>query len=706
MFELSVAWKYLLPRRRQLSVSVISLISIFVIALVVWLVILFFSITNGIERHWISKLIAVTAPVRITPTPAYYASYYYQIDGLSAASDYAHQSLGQKRRAPLSDPYDPDSDAEIPPDWPTPLRTPDGQLRDLVKETFAAITGLQTQFPGLRATDYEAAFGNIRLRLIRPDGQGDAHQSYLAQATILGSLDPEQTALPAAILPLRGRDVDNVLNLLGMGTMNSRDDAPIATSELPQADYSGKLKAFFSAVTVTGLRVPDQGWRLPHTLRPRQGTFQVLVVETADRPIQLIIPQQAHMLTDLQELLQRQGEVTVYRGALDIRDGVFTLKDVRSGEARHISPTTPLVIPADTRLQAALDDSSLATAKRAGDLRFRVTLTLQGTLLTDLVPLAGLQLDTFNTQTQFSHSPTTQPPWIHRVGETLVLPAQPSIGDAVLLPKPFLDAGILVGDRGYLSYQSPSVSTIQEQRLPVYVAGFYDPGIIPIGGKFVLVNAAVTSLIRSAYAQEDSAITNGINVSFPDFLQADRVKDAIVQELDKQGLGRYWKVETFRQFEFTKELLQQLRSDKNLSMVIASVIILVACSNIVSMLIILVNDKKREIGILRSMGASARSIALIFGLCGVVMGLVGSLLGAVAAVLTLRHLDRLIGFMEQIQGYEIFNPTFYGNSMPSEVSWEGLLFVFSTTTLISILAGIIPAIKASLLKPAVILRSE
>jgi lipoprotein-releasing system permease protein len=94
LFELSIAWKYLLPKRGQLSVALISLISITVISLVVWLILVFFSITQGLEKGWIDKLISVTAPVRITPTDAYFNSYYHQIDFLSRASDYSPRRIG------------------------------------------------------------------------------------------------------------------------------------------------------------------------------------------------------------------------------------------------------------------------------------------------------------------------------------------------------------------------------------------------------------------------------------------------------------------------------------------------------------------------------------------------------------------------------------------------------------------------------------
>ncbi|KIC76363.1 hypothetical protein DB41_GH00010 [Neochlamydia sp. TUME1] len=131
-----------------------------------------------------------------------------------------------------------------------------------------------------------------------------------------------------------------------------------------------------------------------------------------------------------------------------------------------------------------------------------------------------------------------------------------------------------------------------------------------------------------------------------------------------------------------------------------------ACSNVISMLIILVNDKKLEIGILRSMGASSASIASIFGFCGMTMGLAGSVIGIGAALLTLRHLELLVTFLSRLQGHEAFNPLYYGDSLPNEVSMEALLYVISFTALISLFSGLVPAVKASLLRPSTILRAE
>ncbi|MFS8562854.1 MAG: hypothetical protein LVR00_00350 [Rhabdochlamydiaceae bacterium] len=96
--------------------------SVGVIALVVWLVLIFLSVTEGIERNWLEKLTSLNAPVRITPTPAYYSSYYYLSDSLSSSSHYAPKNIGQKASSLQSDPYNPDIDQEIPLTGPLPIK--------------------------------------------------------------------------------------------------------------------------------------------------------------------------------------------------------------------------------------------------------------------------------------------------------------------------------------------------------------------------------------------------------------------------------------------------------------------------------------------------------------------------------------------------------------------------------------------------------
>lgn len=525
MFELSVAFKYLTPRWRQLSVSIISLISILVIALVVWLIVVFFSVTHGLEKTWIQKLISLTAPIRITPTDKYYKSYYYQVDTISAASNFAPKSIGEKLQATVTDPYDPNVDGEPPFNLKAPDLDANGQVKDLVKEVYKISTNLKN-FPGLKARDFEMTVSNLSIQLLRHQGTEPA-DTQLSQTVYLGSFDPDNPALmQTSLLPLTSKDFRNFLAM----------------------------------------------------------------------------------------------------------------------HSEHI-------------------DSSYGT------------YVLRSQLLNNNAFMEAL-------------------------------PSDPYLGEALLVPKSYRTAGVLLGDRGYLTYYTPTLSSVQEQHLPVFVAGFYDPGIISIGGKYVLANRDVISLIRGSQQGEESAMTNGINLRFDDLDQADQVKAELEKGFKEAGIEKYWRIETFREYEFTKDLIQQLSSERNLWTLLSTVIIIVACSNIISMLIILVNDKKLEIGILRAMGATSVSIAIIFGICGMVMGMIGSVIGMVAAFFTLQHLQALVNLIGRIQGFDMFNPLFYGNSLPNQISWEAVVFVVVATSIISLLAGIVPAVKASLLKPSIILRAE
>ena len=709
MFELSVARKYLTPRWRQLSVSIISLISILVIALVVWLIVVFFSVTQGLEKSWINKLIALTAPIRVLPTDTYYQSYYYQIDSISSSSDYNYKSIGEKLNSSLSDPYDPSLDAEIPLQWPKADLAEEGILKDPVKEAFNAIYGVAKE-NGIKARDFEMAPSTMHLQLLRKTAKNGAFEkeqyteASLNQASYVGSFDPLNLNLSKTLLPLSEQDLGNILMQSEVGLVPGQEEAAQTLSIVPADSLRGRLDTFFKYVNISQLKVPADGWKLPKSIYPSQGSLEALVLFKKNKIWKVVIPEK-----NTQTLQKRllQEKILFEVGQVNFRDSTAFLKIKNTPEAPLQSIS--LWVLEDLRLESRLENSSLQKIEKIKDLIFEVSFRLQNVSFQGKVPLGNLQIATSDITTQLDEEPATTPLWIHTLKSTqeqLILPRDPLLGDGILLPKSFKEAGVLVGDRGYLSYIVPTASSMQEQRAKVFVAGFYDPGIIPLGGKFILANDLLTNLIRASNGSEQNAYSNGINVHFSSIEQAERIKGLLQKALAAKGVGPYWKVETYREFDFTKDLIQQLRSEKNLFTLLATIIIIVACSNIISMLIILVNDKKSEIGILRSMGASSQSIAAIFGICGVVMGFLGSFIGILAAIFTLKNLQVLINLISSIQGYEMFNPHFYGETLPAELSFETLGYVIVSTALISLIAGLVPAIKASLMRPSAILRAE
>lgn len=669
MFELSVAWKYLLPRRRQLSVSIISLISVLVISLVVWLILVFFSVANGLERMWVDRMIAMSAPVRLTPTDDYYQSYYYRIDGLSDASNYAYKSLSEKALATVSDPYDPEVDAALPSQFYSRDIDQEGKLKDLVKEVYASAE----KIPGVIVSPYEMAYGNMQIQMVRDTSLSDP--SYINQSVYLGSFDPTNSALQKSLLSISERDIENL-----MGSISRT---------------SSEKSKLLQEIKPSRLKTPASGWQIPRDALPEKGNFKIIALLDKSDQISKIIVAQSDQEND--ELFQRYQEMHYpsKKGTLALNK--LTSSIYTDSGTDTLDKKVPLIVTGGLVISGAIDPKSLIGSDQE---RFDANIQLQGNSWKKKIPMKGLQI-VLGKEVQVPSSF-----WAHKTDSGVQLPNDKSLGEPILLPKTYREGGVLVGDQGYLSYYVPTTSSVQEQRVPAYVAGFFDQGISPIGGKFAMVDPEVTAMIRSAYSGQDQSASTGIHLRFNDLARAEEIKQALKADLAAKGVDRYWNIETYEEYDFTRDLIQQLKSEKHLFSLIAGVIIIVACSNIISMLIILVNDKKMEIGILRAMGASSRSIAVIFGFCGMIMGLAGSLLGILLAVFTLFNLDSLIGFIGWLQGYDVFNASLYGETLPNQLSSEALTFVLAATVITSLIAGIVPAVKASLLKPSEILRAE
>lgn len=706
MYELSIATKYLRPSWKNLSVSLISLLSVGVIALVVWLVVVFFSVTHGLERSWISKVVGLAAPLRITPTDAYYRSYYHRIDGLSASSDFTTKTIGDKLLAETSDPYDPEEDPELPLNFPAAHRDAAGLLKDPVKELFSILASLKVSGEPLYSSEFLLAAAQVKLNLLRPPQSllstslvaAPLELGSISQSVYLSTLDPLNSGQQRLRMAASAADWDNSLRMISLAKDDWIADEPQQHLQPVEASR-GEWRKFFDKVTVDKLQPTQELWQLPSALKPKSAIWRVAVQRsTKDGPAaRIIIPAEAGQLAELTKKLTEQGHF--------IADATLTLSEGHTALHLDSEPTVganadelPLLLPKNVLWQAQLEGSSLGSAAHCDQICFLVSTTIQGNTLSGSLPYQNLMIAAAHITAEES-----QP-----AEEAAAMASEETdYVEQIFLPRQFREAGARVADRGYIAYYAPGASAMQEQRLPIAVAGFFDPGLLPIGGRLLLAPKPLVGQVRSAAtAAEDIPLGNGVEVRFDNLDAADQLKHTIQEAMAQAGIAPYWHVETFREYDFTKDLLQQLSSERHLFSLLAIIIIVVACSNIISMLIILVNDKKIEIAILRAMGAGAGNIALIFGLCGVAMGLIGSALGIGLAVFTLHHLNTLIQFIGKVQGYELFNPHFYGEQLPAELSVDALIFVSAATAAISLLSGLVPAIKAACVKPSEALKSE
>jgi lipoprotein-releasing system permease protein len=120
-----------------------------------------------------------------------------------------------------------------------------------------------------------------------------------------------------------------------------------------------------------------------------------------------------------------------------------------------------------------------------------------------------------------------------------------------------------------------------------------------------------------------------------------------------------------------------------------------------------VTDKQADIAILRTLGASPRSIMKIFIVQGVVIGLTGTLLGAVGGIALALNLDVVVPFIEHLLGVQFLaKDVYYINELPSDLRYHEVMLVTGISFLISLLATLYPSYRASQTQPAEALRYE
>ena len=150
--------------------------------------------------------------------------------------------------------------------------------------------------------------------------------------------------------------------------------------------------------------------------------------------------------------------------------------------------------------------------------------------------------------------------------------------------------------------------------------------------------------------------------------------------------------------EMNAQLFSWMQMEKRVMFIILTLIVMVAAFNILASLLLLVMEKRRDIGILRSMGATPGEIATVFILQGVIIGWVGMVLGA-AGGLTLCHL------LEKYKFIRLPGDIYFIDTLPVRVEAGDVAAVLLSVLMISILATIYPAVKAARLRPVEAIRN-
>ena len=247
------------------------------------------------------------------------------------------------------------------------------------------------------------------------------------------------------------------------------------------------------------------------------------------------------------------------------------------------------------------------------------------------------------------------------------------------------------GDEAYIVSPFGGSLTPIGDRIPhmkrFKVVGLFDSGMYDYDTSFAYVSIeSAQEFLRLGKS------VHGIEVKVDDIYAVDKISKSVLERL---GAG-YW---TQDWMEMNKNLFSALKLEKVVMFIILVLIILVAAFNIVSTLIMMVMEKNKDIAILKSMGASNRSVMKIFMLDGLVIGVVGTVLGIMGGAV-------LCFLLKRYEFVKLPSDIYYISTLPVRVQVVDVALIALSAIAISFLATLYPSYQASRLDPAAAIRYE
>jgi lipoprotein-releasing system permease protein len=231
------------------------------------------------------------------------------------------------------------------------------------------------------------------------------------------------------------------------------------------------------------------------------------------------------------------------------------------------------------------------------------------------------------------------------------------------------------------------ISAASRKPKPFIVAGIFNSGMFDYDMNLVFAN-----IEGAQELYEVGGLAGGIGVKLDNVHRADTVKNKIQEEIGFDYWVRTWA-------DLNKNLFSALKLEKITMFIILALIVIVACFNIVSTLIMMVMEKTRDIGILKSIGMTNAGIRRIFMLNGFFIGFLGTLLGAAGGFL-------LCYLLETYQFIKLPSDVYYIDRLPVDLNVTDALTVIISAIMISLVSTLYPAWQAAGMDPVDALRYE
>ena len=227
------------------------------------------------------------------------------------------------------------------------------------------------------------------------------------------------------------------------------------------------------------------------------------------------------------------------------------------------------------------------------------------------------------------------------------------------------------------------------------VVGLFEAGMFEYDSSLALIHMQDA---QALYRMGDAV--SGVRLKLDDLFAAPRVTRELASMIDVRALVRDW---TSSHANF----FRAVQLEKTMMTIILFLIVAVAAFNIVSTLVMAVQEKQADIAILRTLGASPGSIMSIFVLQGAIIGIVGLIGGTLGGLALATNLDVVIPWLEAVTGATLWNKEiYYIQDLPSKVLASDVITIVSLSFVLTLVATLYPSWRAARVNPAEALRYE